>query len=79
MGVSCLGHISADDCCSSRGWLVVAACSSSMGLGILPSSLSPFLFEGDEKRVSFLIAQLLQVGPGNDQSDVVSFVDHFDR
>ena len=54
------------------------ACSSSMGLGVLLSSLSPFLFEGDEKRVSFLIPQLLEVGPRYDQSDVVSFVDHFD-
>jgi hypothetical protein len=58
--------------------LVVATLSLGMSLCALLSGLGTLFFQGNEKRVSLLKTQLLEVGARHNQLYIVSFVDHFD-
>lgn len=49
-----------------------------MRLAVLLLGFDPFSLNGDEERISPRNSQLLEVGPRDDQSYVVSFVNHFD-
>ena len=56
----------------------MATLSSSVNLSVLLLGFGSFSFYGNEERVSSRNPQLLEVRLRYDESNVVSFVDHFD-